>query len=323
MSTRGGLFLSTVALAALSLSSAALARPRPTPAPAPASAPAPSPTPVSITTSATSTTKVPMADQSRAAYQITVKHEYAASGPNANKPQFQGNMARVTSTVKYDPVTQTYTVRDTGNTALTASFGPGQQTSSNANFNNYSRVAGGTTETFKVSNIGAVPTAGVELSYVQYGHWRRVTPGGGNFGNTSQNDTYLVFGTKTPPAALTGTGNYNTYLDGTYVNSEKSYDIDGTGTLTANFGLGTLTFGATMTGTPASGPALAIGTINGSGTIKASSSSFAATGNNVGGFSIDMAGYFYGPAADELGAVFNLRGPLRGNGGGALVGSKP
>jgi hypothetical protein len=226
-------------------------------------------------------------------------------------------MARVTSTVKYDAATETYTVRDTGSTSLISTFAPAQRTSTNANFNTYSRVAGGTTETFKVSNVGAT-LAGVPLTYVQYGHWRRVKPGGGNFGNTAQNDTYLVFGTKTS-VMPTGSASYTTYLDGTYVNSTTSYDVDGTGTLTANFTSGTLGLSATMSGTPASGTGINFGTLSGTGSIKSSNASFSASASNAT-YNMNAAGYFFGPGAVEVGGVFQLRGPQGGNGSGALVG---
>jgi hypothetical protein len=326
MLTVGRILVSTVALGALAMSGAALgqppkpnsAKPAPAPAPTPAPAPAPAPAPTPAPT------KVPLAVQTIGAIQITVKHEYAATGPNAGKPQFQGNMARATSTVKYDAATETYTVRDTGSTAITAGFGPGQRTSTNTDFTSYSRTASGTTETFKVSNLGST-VAGVPLSYVQYGHWRRVKPGGGNFGNTAQNDTYLVFGSKTPQSVITtGSAFYVTHLDGTYVNSEKSYAVDGTGTLTANFGApsGTLSFTADLTGTPTTGSEIDFGTLSGTGTITTKSSSFSASGTNAP-YSMNVNGFFFGPAAQEVGGVFQLRGPTGGNGSGALVGATP
>jgi hypothetical protein len=231
-------------------------------------------------------------------------------------------MARATSTVKYDAASETYTVRDTGSTAITASFGPSQRTSTNANFNTYSRTAGGTTETFKVLNPGAT-VAGVPLTYVQYGHWRRVKPGGGNFGNTAQNDTYLVFGSKAPSSAVvSGGASYTTYLDGTYVDAAKSYDVDGTGTLTADFTAGTLTTSATMSGTPATGSGINFGTLSGNGTIKSNQSSFTASASNAT-YNMNLNGFFFGPTASEVGGVFQLRGPNGGNGDGALVGGPP
>jgi hypothetical protein len=319
------LFL-TAALAALSLPATAEARhalPKHGPAPAPTPAPKPAPTPAPAPKTPTVPQVVP-ADVSYSAYQITVKHEYAPSGPNANKPQFQGNMARVTATVKYNAATQTYTARDTGDVNATSAFGPAQRTSTNADFNTYSKAASGVTQTLTVSNPGSTPSAGVQLTYVQYGHWRTVKPGGGNFGNTAQNDTYFVFGPKTAKADMpvSGSATYNTYIDGTYIDKNRSYDVDGTGTLTANFGAsgGTLSFGAAMTGS--GGPGINFGTVNGTGSIATSSSSFSATGSN-GTYSMNLAGYFFGPAAHDLGAVFQLKGPGGGNGDGALVGGQP
>lgn len=254
------------------------------------------------------------------AVQSTVKQQYATSGPNANKPTGFGNQARATSTVRYDAATNSYIVRDTGDVSATSSFGPANKVvgESDATYTVYRKTAGGSTETFTMLNAGAGNPA-IQLSYATFAHWRKVTPGSGT---AAQSDTYLVYGFKTDKASMptTGTGSYTTLLDGTYSDKDRSYDIDGTGSVTANFGTGGLTFGATMTGTPTSGPALAFGTINGSGTIKSTASSFSASGANAT-YTMDMSGYFYGPSADEIGGVFSLKGPKgTGSGNGAMVG---
>ena len=253
-----------------------------------------------------------------------MKQEYAASGANAGKPLFYSNNARVTATVKYDATTHSYIVRDTGNVSATSSFGPGNVVAgeSNASYTVYRKTGGGSTETLTLLNPGATnPT--IQLSYVSFGHWRKITPGGGNFGDTAQSDTYFVYGFKTPKGSMpvTGTATYTTLLDGTYTDPDRSYDIDGAGTLTANFASNTLGFSASATATPASGPGFHFGTINGTGTIKSSASSFTASGNN-GTYGMSVAGYFFGPAANEVGGVFQIGGP-RGNGNGAMVGKQP
>jgi hypothetical protein len=259
--------------------------------------------------------------QNFAAIQSTVKQQYAPSGPNAGKPQYYQNQARATSTVKYDAASKSYIVRDTGNVSATSSFGPGNKVGaeSNATYTVYRKAAGGSTETFTMLNAGAGNPA-IQLTYATFAHWRKVTPGGGMSGATAQSDTYFVFGFKTEKASMpvTGSATYTTLLDGTFSDPNKSYNIDGTGSLTANFGTGGLIFGATMTGTPASGPALVFGPINGTGTIKAGSSSFSANGANAD-YRMDMSGYFFGPAADEIGATFSLSGK-GGYGNGAMVG---
>ena len=50
-----------------------------------------------------------------------------------------GNYARATSTVVYDPATDTYTVRDTGSLTTKSSFGPANISSSNATFVTYTK----------------------------------------------------------------------------------------------------------------------------------------------------------------------------------------
>lgn len=323
---------STAAVAALSMSAAVMAgpgskgsRPRPAPTATPTPTPAAAPTPTPLAPLAADTTLDDLTqDNTFAAYQSTVKQQYAPSGPNAGKPTSYGNYARATVQMKYDFETDSYIVRDTGNASATTTFGPGQITSSNASYTNYSRVVGGTTHTLTLLNPGATnPT--IQLSYASYGHWRAVTPGGGNFGNTAQSDTYFVYGFKTPKADMptTGTGYFSTLFDGTFTNTTTNYDIDGTGSLTAQFDTGTLTFTSTLTGTPISGSPIAFGALNGSGTIKSNASSFAATGSN-GTYSMNLAGYFFGPTATEVGGVFSLQGrrtgPDAGSGSGAMVG---
>lgn len=261
---------------------------------------------------------LPAGENTLPAWQITVKHEYPATGPNARKPRFQQNTALVTASIKYNPTNNTYTVRDTGSVSATSTFSGGTVDGA---FRHYSKVVNGATQTLKVLTHGATPSAGVQMSYASYGHWRTVKPGGGNQGYTAQNDTYFVYGLKTPKNAVTtGTATYATYLDGTYINNERSYDVDGTGSLAANFAAGTLTFGATMTGSAASAPTLDFGTINGTGRITSGNTTFSGNGTN-GTYSMGMNGNFYGPTANEVAAVFQLRGPKGGNGDGALVGS--
>lgn len=338
--------LSTAVVAALAIPAAAQAKPAkhsgtptPTAAPAPTAptpAPAPTPTPVSITVQAQSTSLVPQTvspdttldhltvTQNFAAYQDTVKQEYAPSGPNAGKPQYYGNNARVTAQIQYDATTHSYIVRDTGNSTATSSFGPANVVSgeSNASYTVYRKTGGGSTETLTLLNPGSTnPT--IALSYVSYGHWLKVTPGGGNFGNTARSDTYFVYGFKTPKGNVptSGTATYTTLLDGNYIDATQNYVVAGTGTVTATFNTNALAFSATATGTPATGPGIHFGTINGSGTINSNAASFTANGNN-GTYAMSVAGYFFGPSAAEVGGVFQLTGP-QGNGNGAMVGKQP
>jgi hypothetical protein len=249
------------------------------------------------------------------ALQGTITYKNSASGTAYWSP-----FARVTSKVVYDSATGTYTLRDTGNPALTSTFGPANISGSDAAFTYYSKSSGSNVETFRLLNkSGANPL--IVLSYVQYGHWRRASTSGGV---TSTNDTYVVFGTKTPASALphTGSANYVTYLDGTFVDKNGVYAVTGTGGLTANFGSGTISYTATLNGDrEGGGTDIAFGALSGSGTIAYASSGFKGTGTTNGsGYKLDVNGNFYGPTYDEIGGIFRLTGN-GGNGTGAIVGN--
>lgn len=215
-----------------------------------------------------------------------------------------GNYARATSTVVYDPVADTYTIRDTGSLAIKSTFGPTGVTS--GNFTIYSKNGGN--ETFRL-----LDKAAVGLTYVQYGEWRRSSTANGT---ASVNDTYLVFGSKTPRDSVprTGTGSYGTLYDGTFVDKNGAHALDGTGAMTANFAAGTLSYNATIDGVPS-------GVLNfsGSGSINFRSAGFS-TSTSSSGYNFSQNGNFYGPNADEVGGLFRLWNRT-GQGQGAFVGN--
>jgi len=251
------------------------------------------------------TTKIP-AMQSTIQYSKT---SAAASG--------FGNYTRATSQVVYDSATDTYTVRDTGNVATTSTFAPANITSTTANYTTYTKTSGSTTETLRLLNSGA-PL--ISLTYVDYGRWRRATTASGT---TSVNDTYVVFGTKSPSSAVTsGTASYATVVDGTFVNKTGSYAVSGTGTFDADFTAGTIAYSTTASATPeTSGTAFSFGTMTGTGSIAVKSAGFSGTGvTNGSGYAMDVAGNFYGPAANEIGGLFRIKGNS-GNGTGVIVGN--
>lgn len=251
------------------------------------------------------------------AVQSTIKYNNTPTGP-----QYFSPYARVTSVVVYDPVTDTYTLRDTGSPSIKSTFAPANidGAASNATFTVYKKTSGSTTETFRLLNKSPTNPL-IALTYVTYGQWRRST---GSGSTSSVNDTYLVFGQRTAGANVprTGSGSYSTVLDGTFVNSAGVYAVSGTGNLTANFGSGTIAYDATATGArEGGGTGIVFGTMTGSGAIAFNSASFSGTGGfNGSGYALDLAGNFYGPAAEEVGGTFRIRGN-RGNGTGAFVGN--
>jgi hypothetical protein len=231
-----------------------------------------------------------------------------------------GNFTRATSTVVYDSATGTYTLRDTSSLSLKSSFTTADidAGASNATFTVYDKSSGSNVETFrKLNNSGANPL--IVLSYVTYGQWRRSATSGST---TTVNDTYVVWGSKTATTPTTGAGTYSTVLDGTFANKSGVYAVTGTGNFTANFGSGTISYDATASGArEGGGPGIAFGTMTGSGSIAYKGAGFTGTGGvNGSGYSLDVAGNFYGPNAEEIGGTFRLRGN-GGNGTGAIVGN--
>ena len=223
-----------------------------------------------------------------------------------------GNYARATSTVVYDPATDTYTIRDTGSVdheiRLSA---PGNISSSNGTFTNYSKNGG--SETFKLLNKGAGnPT--IQLTYVQYGEWKRTSTSNGT---TSTNDTWLVFGNKTPRNSVprTGSGSYNTIYDGKFVDKNGEHALERHRQHDGPLGhLPRWSYTANINGVPSGALAFA-----GSGGINFKAASFT-TITSSGGYSFSQYGNFYGPTANEVGGLFRLWN-RNGAGQGAFVGN--
>jgi hypothetical protein len=256
------------------------------------------------------------------AWQSTIQYQL----PTTGGPSGFGNFARATSTVRYDHATQSYVIRQTGSASSTYTFGPSDIVSSNTTYTVYSRTIGGTTHTLRMLNPGAANPL-IQLSYVTYGAWRQSTPGGAWNGATAASDTYLVFGVRTPSASMphSGSGTYNGHVDGTFVNKDAVYAVTGASQLTANFASGTISYWATPTGTPTSGANLNFGTVSGTGTIAFGSSGFTGNPDNLNpNYQMSLNGNFYGPAAQEIGAVFRLTSTARngGTGTGAFVGKQ-
>lgn len=244
------------------------------------------------------------------ALQSTIKYSTTSAGASG-----YGNYARATSKIVYDASAGTYLVRDTGSLTTTATFGPSNLVSSSGNFSTY----GTATNSFRRLNLSPSNTL-VVLNYVDYGQWRRTSTASGT---TSVNDTYLVWGSRTPNASIprTGGATYNTIVDGTFVNKNGAYAVNGSGTLAANFGTASITYSQAATGTKEVGSgSINFGTMTGSGYISYASGMFNGTGTaDAEGYKMDVTGNFFGPAAQEVGGLFRVTGN-GGQGQGAIVG---
>jgi len=260
-------------------------------------------------------TSASAAPTNQPAWQSTIKYSTTSTGASGF-----GNYARATSKVVYDPVGGTYVVRDTGSLTTTATFGPANLISSAGNFSTY----GTPTNSFRRLNQSPSNTL-IALTYVDYGQWRRTSTVGGT---TSVNDTYLVWGSRTPNASIprSGGATYTTAVDGTFVNKDGAYAVAGSGTFSASFATngGTITYSQTATGTKEAGSGtIAFGTMTGAGSISFRSGIFNGTGvTDAEGYKMDLTGNFYGPAAQEIGGLFRITGN-GGNGQGAIVGVQP
>ena len=171
-----------------------------------------------------------------------------------------------------------------------------------------------------LNKSGANPT--IALTYVQYGQWRRVERRVGR----DQHQRHLCRVRHAHAGerdAEQWQRNYTTHLDGTFVNKNGVYAVAGAGGLTANFGAGTISYNATLTGTrEGGGTNIAFGALNGSGSLSLRGASFNGSGTTNGsGYKLDVNGHFYGPAAQEVGGIFRLTGN-NGNGVGAIVGKQ-
>jgi hypothetical protein len=224
---------------------------------------------------------------------------YSTSG---GVTSYFSNYARATSIVVYDPVANTYTIRDTGSLTTKSTFGP-----TGTPAGNFTIYSNGPNETFRVLNQAAV-----SLTYVDFGEWKRTSTSGAT---TSTNDTYLVWGTKTArnDMPVSGSATYNTIYDGNFVDKNGEHALNGTGGITADFGNGTLSYTAAINGVPVGPLAFA-----GNGTINSRQVGFTTT-TTSSGYTFNQYGNFYGPGAAEVGGLFRLYNRT-GNGQGAFAG---
>lgn len=171
---------------------------------------------------------------------------------------------------------------------------------------------------------------GDELEWTGYGNWAIRSAA-----NVTQNASSFVTGYETPNSAMptSGTATFNGFVQGSVTKPDganiASAALQGDASLTANFATGTISGsapsvmaiipgsgteawnGLTFAGTFATGVNGFTGT---TGVSSAPGNSFSMLGSATG----FLAGRFFGPAAQELGAVWNLYDGAR-IAGGVLV----
>jgi hypothetical protein len=208
-----------------------------------------------------------------------------------------------TATFAYQASNQTYTMTVGSHTQ---SFGPANVVSAQTNTQEtvYQVKSGTTTDTLTLTNPG---TSGqLTYEYVGAALWQGFTTG-----NPYTSNLYAVtYGEPTPASSVpkSGLGQYGIDVLGTYATSASLVNITGSGTLAVNFANDQVQLGGQTI----------LGNFSGTGTLTSS-------GTFSGNFYLDsagsggMAGRFYGPAAQEVGATFHVGGGVA-VAAGAIVG---
>jgi len=209
------------------------------------------------------------------------------------------------SELTYDPTTKTYVIgyNSEGNSLIPALSGviltPAglNSANSNATFTNYGGV--------QFFNPGAANPV-LQLSYLSFAQITQSAYSAVLSANTTFT-YYNVFGLQTPSANMPTTGSA-TYSGVVYGNgydpaiSTGDLTLGGTGQLSANFTTGAINTTLTLNATPvAGGTTQSLGSYAFTGTT--SGGTFSARNAQSGG---NMSGAFYGPAATEVGAAFNI-----------------
>lgn len=294
----------------------------PTPVPAP---PAPPPPPPPPPPSATNENLINLV-----ASQSFTNDAAAVSGTYSTDGQLPANLARtgLPLNVSYDVATLSYTVAVQGRTQT---FRPQDRLAaeSTAEQTTYERVTGTTTDSLTLTNAG---TSGrYRYTYVGGGFWQRQVQTG-----TTINGTFdaFAYGLGSPGSAVptSGAAAYDFDLLGVVgaANAPAPNGLNGSGRLLIDFDAARLTVSGTATEVDGiSGTPIGTNALTGSADI--------AGGNGFTGvltydrFGVpyvgNLAGRFYGPAAQEIGAA--VHGTSQGQGFGqggvfaaALIGRK-
>jgi hypothetical protein len=240
-----------------------------------------------------------------------------------------GSVGSATATIQYDNTAKSYTISNGGQSQT---FAPANQlpfkatglpfdtngvlTNSAPSFTAYDKsIAGSSTDQFTISsntnpivqsNQAAAPD--LVLRYVGYGGWTKTNVSGANVTGSTVTFTYGAF---TTDAALprTGTATYRFNLSGRLFSTATLF-ANGTGDMSVNFAGNSLTgrTGILTEFNPATGiSVLQPNGFNFSANIASATNNFTGTFNYNGSLFMSgpLNGRFYGPAAEEVGAVFS------------------
>lgn len=221
----------------------------------------------------------------------------------------------------YDASSGTYRVGQGGRTAqFSASQRDAQQ--SNAQITVYKRTSGNTTETLTLTKPGL--SGRLTYRYVGAGFWQSTTNGASSVSGTLDAFTYGA-ATPSPNIPRTGAATYDIDLLGTIAFDDQPISLSGTGTMFVKFGENSFSLNgmanAVLLNT---GQSNGESFFNGQGTLSASSNGFSGEIDLGRGLptSSSLEGKFYGPDADEVGAVWRIGMDIDAAGVGTITGRK-
>ena len=251
----------------------------------------------------------------------------------SNGPTFDGKSGSYPTNVTFPLISTGLQAASTGMSAIAGSPGATATVSTSAGSSTLQLVVPSaninTTLSYRESTVaeypGDAPTWG--YSYVVLGEWAQRS-GAGNNSGPIQSEGVFAFGYETPAAAMptNGTANFSGYADATVFKSVGSTTLstylDGTAAVTVNFASGQVTGalthmqqfdGYSYSTSPGYLPwndvsvnaNIAAGTNRLSGSTAVTSApgtAFSLSGSATG----HVDGAFYGPAAQNLGAVWSL-----------------
>ena len=228
--------------------------------------------------------------------------------------------------VYFDAVSQGYTVTSDG---VSQTFLPGDldPSRSSSAISVYVQSDGTHLDTLSLTNPGT--SGALTYQYVGAGFWQRQTWVSDPL--VSANDHFdldyraFTYGVETPDSALprTGSAGYAVDLVGA-LDGEVPSILTGDGTLSVNFASGAVATTGTLTeysidSTPI---VLSTGTFDGQAQLSSSTNAFGGTFDltATSAFSGGLHGRFYGPLAEEVGAVWSVTNPDGSAGTGTITG---
>jgi hypothetical protein len=275
----------------------------PTPPPPPTATPAPTPTPTPTPPATNTTLRNLVASQ-----QFT--NDAVTSGVTLNRSNVTtaSSQGAATLTVSYDAATRSYTVASGGRTET---FAPGDRmTEVIAGQLDYSKNLGSVRHYFTLTEPASAINLGIE--YVGGGYWQRNETLADGLGITFDAFTY---GLSTPNTAVprTGSAGYQVNLFGFFAPLNRTPKVViGDGSFAIDLRNGSFATSGTAHEVDLTDPYYT-GEHNwrGAGLLSAASNGFsglfAYDGRDRFSVNGQIAGRFYGPAAQELGAVFHAQ----------------